>query len=238
MIIILIPFILYFGFLLYSLRFRNNHTLCMIFGKKGSGKTCAMVREIIKYSKKGWTVYTDIPINYPNVRIINAKDVGNYTPDPHSLLCLDEVGITYNNRNYKTNFTTEQLEWWKLQRHYKVRCIMASQSWDTDLKLRQLTDRLILQTNIANVISISRPIIRGITLTEPDSVGEARIADTLRFAPFWHWKFFWMPRYFKYFDSFEAPPKPSIPYILKDLKDLTDKNVKRQLFKHSDKSKK
>lgn len=217
----------------FSIKYRNSNTLTFVFGKKGSGKTCLMVREIIKHAKKGWTIYTDIPINYPGVRIIDPKNIGHYVPEPHSLLCLDEVGLTYNNRNYKTNFTSEQLEFWKLQRHFHVKCIMASQSWDADVKLRQLTDHMILQTNIGNFISVSRPIYRGITLTEPTSEGEARIADTLRFAPFWHWKLYWMPRYFKYFDSFETPPRPYIPYVLKEIKNLTSRDVMQQIHAHS-----
>ena len=226
--IILFPFVLYIALLVFSLRFRNPHTMCFVFGKKGSGKTCFMVHEIIKYAKKGWTIYTDIPIKYDNVRIINAKDIGKFVPDPHSLVCLDEVGITLGNRNYKS-FTQDQIAFWKLQRHYHIRAILASQSWDADLKLRQLTDHMILQTNIGNIISVSRPIIRGITLTEPTSEGEARIADTLKFAPFWRWKFYYMPKYFKYFNSFEAPPKPPLPYVLSQLYHLTDKNVAKEL---------
>lgn len=212
-------------FLFFSIKYKNVFIMTFVFGKKGSGKTCFLVHEILKYQKKGWTIYTDFDVKIPNIRIIDAKKLGEFVPDSNSLILLDEVGITFNNRNYKA-FTDEQVKFWKLQRHYKVRCVMCSQGWDVDLKLRTLTDKMILQSNIGNVISISRPILRGVTLTEPTSEGEARIADTLKFDKIWNWKFYWMPKYFKYFDSFALDPnKKKIPYIISDTKELIDPNV-------------
>lgn len=222
LLIILFLFAIFFGL---CLKYKNPYTLTFIFGKKGSGKTCMMVREIIKHKKKGWLVYTDIPVNIPDVRLINPKDLGDFVPEPHSVLVLDEVGISFNNRNYKT-FTDSQLAFWKLMRHYHCKCIMASQSWDADKKLRDLTDKMILQTNIGNVISVSRPIKRSITLTEPTSEAESRIADKLSFCRLWNWKFYYMPKYFKYFDSFDKKEDiPTIRYTLTQIKSLTNNNV-------------
>lgn len=209
-------------FLLYIVLCRlyyNPHTFIFIFGKKGSGKSCYMVHEMLKYLKKGWTVYSDMPVNLPNVRYIQDanKLFKEYTPDAHSVIFLDEIGITWHSRNYK-EFDSRIREWFKLQRKYQCRIYCNSQSWDVDKSLRQLNDRLILQTNIGNFLSVSRPIIRSVTVTEATSEGESRIADQLKFAPIWQARFYWMPKYFKYFNSYDAPYRPAMPYTMNQTK--------------------
>lgn len=212
----------------------NPYSSTFIFGKKGSGKTCYMVHEMVKYYKKGWTIYTDIPVNLPGIRII--KDPNElfkyYTPEPHSVIFLDEVGITWHSRNYKT-FDARIREWLKLQRHYHVRLYMASQDWDVDKSIRQLNDYMVLQTNIGNVISVSRPIVRKVTLTEATSEGESRIADQLMFTPFWNWKIYLMPKYFKYFDSFHAPDRPEMPYIYTFTGEVNYKQLRKMGYSRS-----
>lgn len=210
---IIFIFLVFIGLSLLGRKYRSRYTLEFVLGKKGAGKSTYGVKQILKHQKKGWTCYTDIPCNIPGVRLIDAKKIGDFVPEADSLLVLDEVGITMGNRDYKA-FTKSQIEFWKLQRHYKIKCILLSQSWDADKKVRELSDSLALITNLFGIIMIKRPIIRGITLTEPTSEGEARIADTLKFDKFWHWQFSFMPRFHKCFDSFDAPVRPHIEYKL------------------------
>lgn len=196
--------------------YSNPYTLTHIFGKKGSGKSCLMVNEMIKHLKRGWIVYTDMTdIKIPGVRIISAKDLKYFRPEYHTLLCLDEVGIEFDNRKFKS-FDDGYRDFFKFQRKYKVKVIMNSQAFDIDLKIRDLVDDMILQTNLWNCISISRPIRRSITLTEPSAEAESRIADRLSFAPIWEWRFYWMPRYFKYFDSFSAPEREEMSFTISE----------------------
>lgn len=213
-------------------RYGNPYSLTFIFGKKGSGKSCLMIHEMKRYLKRGWTVYTDMQdCRLDGVRIIDADALKSFTPEQNSFLALEEVGITFDNRNFK-NFDNGFRDFFKFQRKYRVRCIMNSQSFDIDLKIRSVVDSMILQTNILNCISVSRPIRRSITLTEPSAERDSRIADRLRFGPIWTWKFYWMPHYFKYFDSFSAPPRAEIPYRLPDnpykLKRLIQRNLNRR----------
>lgn len=212
--IIFIIFICLFGvFTFLSIKYKNPYKLIFIFGKKGSGKSCLMINRLLHYKKKGWICYTDMPVNIPDVRIINANDLKNFYPEENSALFLDEVGLTWDNRSFKT-FDKGFTEFFKFQRKCKCIVYMNSQSFDIDKKIRDVTDHMILQTNLGNVISISRPIRRSITLTEPTSEAESRIADKLVFDYFWHWKFYFMPYYFKYFNSFDKPYRPQIPYNL------------------------
>lgn len=192
-------------------KYNNPYKLIFVFGKKGSGKSCYLVHEILKHKKKGWIVYSDMPVNISGVRLINFNDLSTFRPVANSLIVLDEVGLSANNRNFKS-FSDGMTEYIKLQRHFKVKMIMNSQSFDVDKKIRDCTDSMILQTNLLNCISIGRPIIRSVTLTEPTAEAESRIADSLRFDKIWHWHFYWMPKYFKYFDSHSVPFRDEIPY--------------------------
>lgn len=206
-------FIPVFTFALYARRFVNLYQNYFIFGKKGSGKSTLMVKKLLKYQKKGWHIYTDMQdCIIPNVRIIkSASELEHFTPEYHSMMALEEVGITFDNRNFK-KFPEGIRDWFKFERKYKVCVWQNSQSYDIDKKIRDCVDGLFLQSNISNVIGITRPIRKTVTLTQPSGDSEARVAEGLRFAPIWRWEFTWLPRYHKYFDSFNAPPRPPIPY--------------------------
>lgn len=209
------------GFLFFcSRRYDNPYKLIFIFGKKGAGKSCYMVHEMIRLSRRGWTIYTDMQDIYiPNVRIISVKDLEVGAPDPKSAIFLDEVGITMDNRNFKS-FPTGLRDFFKFGRKMQCRIYMNSQAYDVDKKVRDTVDSMILQTSLFNCISISRPIIRSVTLTAPSADSESRIADELRFASFLSWRLYWMPSYFKYFNSREMPARPSIKYALTECQQL------------------
>lgn len=214
MTFIIILFSFFLAFCFYARRFNNPYKLIFIFGKKGAGKSMYMCRCMLKDLKKGWTVYTDIQdINIPGVRIISdSHELAKFRPVADSALYLDEVGISFDNRSFKT-FDSGLRDFFKLQRKYRCKVIMNSQSFDIDKKIRDVTDSMILMQNILNCIAICRPIKRTITLTEPSADSESRIADRLRFTGIFSWKIFWMPKYHKYFNSFDAPPREELKYI-------------------------
>lgn len=210
-------FVLILGVLVFLQRKYNNpYKTIFIFGKKGAGKSCLMVYYMLKYQRAGWTVYTDIrDIRIPGVRIIDSSDLSTFRPIEGSAIFLDEVGISMDNRNYKS-FPPGLRDFFKYVRKMKCTVFLNSQAFDVDKKVRDTTDRMILQTSILNCISLSRPIRRSITLTEPSAEAESRIADRLSFTGIFSWKFFWMPSYFKYFDSYEMPARELLPYRLTD----------------------
>lgn len=208
-------------------KYRNPYKLILLFGKKGSFKSTYMVKQMLKYQRKGWHIYSDIPdLLVMGARIIDPKDLETFTPDAHSAVFLDEVGLTYDNRKFKT-FKDGVNEWYKFQRKYHCVVFMNSQSFDIDLKLRSLVDEMYLCNGIGGVCGVLRPIKRTITLTEPTGEAESRIADRLEFRWIGAWKFIWGPRWFKYFDSFSAPHREPIPYseVIADVKSLSSKKV-------------
>ena len=89
--------------LLLDRKYNNPYKCIFVFGKKGAGKSCFMVRQMHRYLRKGWHVYTDMAdVRIPGVRIVPVQSFASFRPEPKSLVCLDEVGITMDNRNYKS----------------------------------------------------------------------------------------------------------------------------------------
>lgn len=202
-----------FGFLLYcSRKYNNPNKLIFIFGKKGAGKSTYMVSLMLKHLRHGWNVYTNMTdVNIPGVRIMDVKQLITCVPDPHSVLFIDEGGLIWDNRGFKS-FDKGYTEFFKLQRKYKCKVYINSQDFDIDKKIRQLTDSMVLMTSIAGCIGVIRPIIRKVALVEASAAGESRIADNLKFAGLFSLRFLWLPSYFRYFDSYCAPFRPSIDF--------------------------
>lgn len=193
--------------------FYNPYRLIMVFGKKGSGKTTYLTKKAIKHLKKGWNVYTNVEeMDIPGVRFIDANDVGDFVPIANSLLLLDEVGLVWHARDFKS-FPKETRRFFKLQRHHKVLCYLASQSFDVDKSLRDLCDSMILCTCVADVIGLARPIVKKVVLTEAQGDQESRISENLHFVPFWNWELTWIPSWSKWFDSHSIPDMPKLPFI-------------------------
>lgn len=235
-------FFIFSVFLIFSLlskKYSNPNTLTFLFGKKGSGKSTYMVKLMIRDLRRGWTVYTNMQdVNIPSVRIFDAQHLKNCRPDEHSAVYIDEVGLIWDNRGFK-DFDRGYTEFFKLQRKYKCKLVINSQAWDVDKKIRDLTDSMALQTNLGNIIGITRPIKRSITLTEPSAEKDSRIADRLKFASILDWKITWLPRYFRYFDSYAAPHRELVPYrvVPGEFKQLGIRSVPKAIrkshsFKH------
>lgn len=190
----------------------NPWKLYMVFGKKGSGKSSYLVKLAYRYLKRGFFVYTNMQdCVIPGVRLINIAHVGDFVPEENSLLLLDEVGMIWDSRDFK-NFKTPVRDFFKLQRHYKVVCYLASQTFDVDKKLRDLTDGMMLCTNLMTVWSLGRTITKRITLTKATAEGESKITENLAFEPVWRWHLTYIPRYAKGYDSYTAPALPKLPY--------------------------
>ncbi len=200
----------------YISKFGNPYKLIMVFGKKGSGKTTLITKLARKYLKKGTPVYSTIDV--PGCRTFDVNWIGKRNFPEYSVVFIDEVGMIWDNRQYKT-FSNDVRDWFKLQRHNKVRVYLFSQIFDVDIKLRNLTDYMYLVQNHFGVFSVARKIKRGIVIVNPDGQSEARIADSLEFEPFFlslfglkSWIITWVPAWVKYFDSFDLPEKPPMPY--------------------------
>lgn len=224
MIVFLVLFFAFFAWIMFmAARFQNPYKLTMVFGKKGSGKTTFLTKKAVQYMRMGKVVYSTVYI--PGARLFDVQQVGSFTFPPESVVFIDEVGMIWDNRNFKA-FRPEVRDWFKLQRHYHVRVYLFSQTFDIDLKLRNLTDEMYLCTSHMGFISIARKIKRSIVLVQPQGDSESRIADSLEFVPLWmslfgakSAVFTYIPNWIRYYDSFEAPQLPVADSVCQEIPD-------------------
>lgn len=195
--------------IILTLKYKNPYKLIMVFGKKGSGKTTFIAKTAYKYIKQGRPVYSTVYV--PGVHVFDVNDIGKCAPPPEAVIFIDEVGMIWDNRQYK-NFRNDVRDYFKLQRHYHHTVYLFSQTFDIDIKLRNLTDAMYLTRCHMGWLSVARKIRRDIVLVEPTGDSEARIADSLQFEPLWLWLFggkpiqlTFIPRWIKLFDSYDAP---------------------------------
>lgn len=187
-------------------KYINPYKLTMIFGKKGSGKSTLLTKLALQYQKLNIPVFSteDIPGCYK----IYPEDIG-YTEFPEgSVLLIDEVGMIWDNRHFK-NFDSNVRDWFKLQRHRKIRVYLFSQTFDVDKKIRDLTDEMYLVEKKFRVFSYSKRILKRIVLTKSTSDASSKIDEDLvfdSFLLFWAGsrKFTFIPKYAGMFDSFVA----------------------------------
>lgn len=189
-------------------KYLNPYKLIMVFGKKGSGKTTLLTKLAVQHYRKGWKVYSTEPVPY--AYLVEPEQIGFIHFDPGSVLLIDEVGMIYDNRNYK-QFKPEVRDFFKLQRHYKVKCYMFSQTFDIDVKLRNLCDSMYLVTNRLRVFSWAKRIRRTTVLVEASGDAPSRIDENLEFEPFLLWPFgtrflTFIPHWSKLFDSHCVKP--------------------------------
>lgn len=145
--IILFLFIPFLAWIIIgNLRSRASNTFDMYIGVPGSGKTtfaAYLAKKRIKKGKKNKSkgvVLSNVPIK-GTYKVVKS-DIGNYMIT-NCLLIMDEAGIDYNNRNFKS-FSDNETYFYKFHRHYNVDIAMFSQDFDIDLKLRKLATRLYI----------------------------------------------------------------------------------------------
>ncbi len=201
-IIFLIVFLFFFKWFFGT---SNPYKFTMIFGKKGSGKTSYMAKLALKYLKKGYKVYSTTEIK--GTYYFDPYDIGNYTFEPNSVVLIDEIGLIWNNRDYK-NFQRQYMQWFKYQRQYFSHVYAFSQAFDIDKSLRNLTDRIYLIQRIGK-FSFLRLVTKKVGIST-DRDGNGNLVDTYAYGSLlFTTKIIYLPRYYGLFNSFN-PPKLDI----------------------------
>lgn len=197
----------------------NPYKLIMVFGKKGSGKTTYLTKQAYKHLKRGWKVFSTVAIPGTELFDVNEISKGRVFPE-HSLVLIDEVGIIWDNRNFK-NFSNNTRDYFKFQRQYKNKVILFSQTFDIDLKLRNLTDTMYLLKNVARVFSVARRIDKRITIQNGEDGKASSLVDDYQFAPILSsgsLDLTFIPRWVPFFASYDPPLKD---YVTSDLQVMT-----------------
>lgn len=206
---LLIIGILSIGFIIfriYTNKFYNPYTLTLIYGKKGCGKSTVAQKYIYQHYKRGWNIYYNQgDSRFTRGTAIDASKLWEVDFKPHSLLIIDEVNLLWDNREFKT-FPKELAAWFRLQRHYKVKVILFSQTADADKKIRDLTDRVYLCKRICEVLICCVPYEKEIIYLEPKKQGMiSGFIDhykKLSFGPIGCF-YCWLPYWIKFHDSFK-----------------------------------
>lgn len=209
-----------------------------VMGKPGSGKSTYFVNQMKKFIKRNktlrkrkkqeWVIYTDMAVNLTGVRIIDPKQLKDHWPEPKSVIFIDEIANYFDSRNFK-NFDLGLSEFFRLHRHAECIIYVASQAFDADLRIRNLTTHILVCNNLFGTFALIRPVTRKFPhFTEPTSEHGSDIVDIYKLSFFTSWRLYFMPRYFKYFNSYIKPYRPTIPYsVAVDLEQSEDNSVKR-----------
>lgn len=184
----------------YSLfKIKSNNYFDTYFGVPGCGKSTTATSIALDKLKKDIKVYANFDVK--GTTYIEKKDIRYSNDDLHDcVLIIDEVGLEYDNRGFKTNFTPDELKLFKKHRHKHIDIVMFSQSWDDmDVKLRRLSTRLFVLKRSIIPFFIKRKMIGKKISIDKDT---HQIIDSYSFVPF-SGSYVYMPRTWKSFNSFD-----------------------------------
>lgn len=218
-------------------KYLNPFKMYIIFGPKGVGKSTLLQKLIKYYKSRGYHIYCNIGDSpSPNIVEIKIEDIGllakaykdkalrlklrnQYKSEniisadcilPKSVIFCDEINLIWDNRSFK-QFRKDQQEYFRLQRHYKHIFIGFSQTFDTDKKIRDLADILVLLKKYGRVYIYGQcwrknQVVVG--ATEENNRDQGLIVDNfiplgifynLFSSPFKCW----LPKWVKHHDSFK-----------------------------------
>lgn len=134
-------------------KYQNRYGVTFIAGNIGSGKSCLSVKIAQKYLKRGWAVYSNDSIK--GCLRLNVSDLEQYALPENSLVIIDEASLEFNARSFQKIKLT-LIEYFKLCRHYKNKCIIISQTFgDTDKQIRELANEIFfIRVILSGVLSM------------------------------------------------------------------------------------
>lgn len=190
-----------------NLRQKKGARFDVYFGVPGSGKTtfaAYLTKRRIK-KKKNNVVLSNVPIK--GAYKVEKSDIGHYQIDNCELI-LDEAGVDYDNRRYKS-FTDDEVYFFKYHRHYNVDINMFSQDYeDFDKKLRKLATRyFIVKKSVIFPGFVKAKSIRKFIGIDKET---KQIIEQYEFVKFFGTKWIYCPRLWKMFNSYDykvLPPK-------------------------------
>lgn len=135
---------------------------------------------------------------------MSKNDIGTYMIE-NGRIIWDETGIDADNRNFKNNFTYEQVKYLKLHRHYQVAIDCFSQGFDDmDKKLRVLAQRMyVVKKSIIPWFVYRKRIKKQFDI---DKMTKQPI-DAYEVVPFSR-KYYFCPPLWKMFNTIEKDPLP------------------------------
>ncbi len=209
---------------------KHKLQLNVYFGVPGSGKTtyaAYLAREAQRESKvlrlcrrfpcrftnwilngKNWKrpypVWSNVPIS--GTYQISAKtDLGVYMIQDGKLI-IDEAGVEFNNRDYKS-FPKPAIKFFKYHRHYGVSVDVFSQSFeDMDVTLRRLAQNFyVVRRSVLPWFVVTKRIRRKVGIDETSH----QLVDAYSFGlPVLDTKWIFCPPLWKMFNSYDVEDLP------------------------------
>lgn len=176
--------------------------LYTFYGAPGSGKSTLAAYFAKRALQQGITVYSNLPI--VGCLHFEKDDLGKYLME-NCLVIWDEVGVDANSRNFKANFTKENIKWLKYHRHENAMVMVFSQGFDDmDKIIRTLsTEMYVVRKGLFNTVNYrkiaKRPDIDEIT-HKPDDIYSFVLLSKKRI---------YCPRVWGMFDSYHRLGLPS-----------------------------
>lgn len=228
--------------------------ITVYFGSPGAGKTTMAVREILKHRKRYNYTFANFGCKCADFDDVSLESLGTWTFPKGSYIAIDEAGIEYNNRRFKS-LSQDTIKWFKLHRHYCCDISVWSQSWeDMDVTLRRLSDRLYYIKRLGPFTLIRRVYKRVTVNKETEQIIDGyKIISMLWliFKPLYYLSYLLfglgfllhllLPQfdeiklvlrapYYKYFNTHAAPELP-VPFDLSSVQ--SKRRLSRDLFKYS-----
>lgn len=178
--------------------------LKFIFGKMGTGKTGLIAIWSIQdlTDPRFKAVYTSCGI--PGTKKFDPADIGKgFTFPPYSSVYIDEFGLLYNSRDFKS-FPKAARRWFKYLRQSHCKVTIFSQAPDIDKAVRDLAHEYGLLRRVGP-FSILFDVNKNIDIGQ-DMQGNGQIIDNyFKYGILGGMHIFYLPRYFGLWDSFDPP---------------------------------
>lgn len=169
--------------------------LSIYFGVPGAGKTTFAAWLARRDIRREIPVWSNVPIS-GTLKLDPKTDIGNYMISCGRVI-IDEAGIEYNNREFKT-FSNKALYFYKYHRHYQLAVDVFSQGFDDmDKKIRTLAQKLyVVKRSILPWFVYRRQIKKRVGINELSK----EIIDEYYFVP-WSRKYIFCPPLWRMFNT-------------------------------------
>lgn len=190
----------------------------VFFGKPGVGKSTLCCKLAKHNSKKYSHCFINFCNTVPGVGSCDTNGLGEWTFPQRSYIALDEAGIEFNNRSYKS-MPKYTIAWFKKHRHYLCDVDVFSQSWDDmDVTIRRLADELWYMYRLGS-FTLCRRVYKRVTVDkQTEQIIDGYKMPSMLWLLIWPFQLGWpfsnkfmltfRPFYYRYFDSWDCDDLP------------------------------